>query len=156
MCVNQNTESNNCSAQLSETQGDHSYHQETVNRDFRQDHRGSVFANACRSNLHMHVHYMNTHLHMDSQNRCDSSFKQTPLCSSREQFPVSPSEWKAFGISSHLLQLGEKRALCQQSRDLLQPNVCHLSDLSVCHHAGCPRGTIRRPLCHCLNSGHDG
>ena len=75
-----------------------------------------------------------------------------PLIYTREWFLVSPSEWKAFSISSHLLQPGEKCALCQQSRDLPQPNVCHLSALSVCHRGCCPKGTISRPLCLCLSS----
>lgn len=76
--------------------------------------------------------------------------------SSREQFLVSPSKWKAYSISSHLPQHAGKRALCQWSRDLPQTNVCHLSDLSVCYQDCCPRAAISRPLRHCLSSHRPG
>lgn len=63
----------------------------------------------------------------------------------------SPPDWKAYNISSRLPPLGERRALCQQSADALQPSVCLLYAPSVCHRGHCPAGTISRPpLHHCL------
>lgn len=82
-------------------------------------------------NVHMRVHTVHEYTSTHTQ-RLTHRLIETPLSSSGERFLVSPSEWKAYSISSHLRLLGEKRALCQQSRDLPQPNGCHLSALSVC------------------------
>lgn len=113
--------------------------------------------------VHMHVHTvynLHWHIHIDSHTHRDSDrhAPQTWLL-----FWTNPPQLLQGAISRltfserrtvlvHIYCSLERRLLRHQSRDLPQPNVCHLSALSVCHQGCCPRGAISRPLCHCLSS----